>query len=163
MCEQCTYSDALSAFLCISHTEISCCISKAACDFGILLRLPHHGKLAWGQHSHFQKLGNERHDPKLRTLIRTLIYSLSSVSKAVGWRGRCGGVRASERAGEGDCGIQMFCLTRGNSVPANRSSNPLSSFIKCNLPCVIELSNAGESRGRGGGGATGRDSGDTRP
>lgn len=45
----------------------------------------------------------------------------------------------------------MFCLTRGNSVPANRSSNPLSSFIKCNLPCVIELSNAGESRGRGGG------------
>lgn len=57
----------------------------------------------------------------------------------------------------------MFCLTRGNSVPANRSSNPLSSFIKCNLLCVIELSNAGESRIRGGGGATARDSEDTRP
>lgn len=69
--------------------------------------------------------------------------------------------RESERVE--DCGIQMFCLTRGNSVPANRSSNPLSSFIKCNLPCVIELSNAGESRERGGEGATGRDSGDTRP
>lgn len=160
MCEQCTYSDALSAFLCISHTEISWCIGKAARDFGILLRLRHHGKLAWGQHSPFQKLGNERHDPKLRTLIRTLIYSLSSVSEAVG---RVEGGGGCERAGEGDCGIQMFCLTRGNSVPANRSSNPLSSFIKCNLPCVIELSNAGESRGRGGGGATGRDSGDTRP
>lgn len=68
-----------------------------------------------------------------------------------------------ERERVGDCGIQMFCLTRGNSVPANRSSNPLSSFIKCNLPCVIELSNAGESGERGGEGATGRDSGDTRP
>lgn len=81
---------------------------------------------------------------------------LSEISERGGWFG-------GEQAAEGDCGIQMFCLTRGNSVPANRSSNPLSSFIKCNLPCVIELSNAGESRGRGGGGATGRDSGDTRP
>lgn len=84
------------------------------------------------------------------------VHIVSEISE----RGRGFG---GERAGEGDCGIQMFCLTRGNSEPANRSSNPLGSFIKCNLPCVIELSNAGESRGRGGRGGTGWDSRDTRP
>lgn len=40
----------------------------------------------------------------------------------------------------------MFCLTRGSIALTIQSRDPLSSFIKRNLPCVIDLSNASESR-----------------
>lgn len=40
----------------------------------------------------------------------------------------------------------MFCLTRGSIALTIQSRDPLSSFIKRNLPCVIDLSNASELR-----------------
>lgn len=40
----------------------------------------------------------------------------------------------------------MFCLTRGSIALTIQSRDPLSSFIKRNLLCVIDLSNASELR-----------------
>lgn len=61
----------------------------------------------------------------------------------------------------------MFCLTRGSIALTIQSRDPLSSFIKRNLPCVIDLSNASELRTvktqtRPAGGTAGKHGSDTR-